>query len=160
VVAMCHNVESHVFRTKKAACMDGFAELSAKSHLMHALVRRPLSDSAIRWADGVVCLSDSDRTYIRNSVGVPDRRITVVTNGVGPELFAARPETTASGRVLFVGGWLDVKGRRLLPRIWERVFARFPHARLSVVGSGAPATDVVKDFPEQIRASVCVTPRL
>ncbi|HTK74721.1 MAG TPA: glycosyltransferase family 4 protein [Gemmataceae bacterium] len=160
VVAMCHNVESHVFRTKKAASRRGFAELSAKSHFMHALVRRPLTDGAIRWADSVVCLSDVDRMYIRNSIGIPDRRITVVTNGVGPEYFTPRPDGTSFGRVLFVGGWLDVKGRRLLPRIWEQVVARFPHARLSVVGSGASATDVLEDFPEPIRPSIAVTPRL
>jgi glycosyltransferase involved in cell wall biosynthesis len=62
--------------------------------------------------------------------------------------------------VVWVGGWLDVKGRVLLPRLWGRVRHRLADATLTLIGTGAEAAVVLPAFDSPDRESIVVVPRV
>jgi glycosyltransferase involved in cell wall biosynthesis len=157
LIAMCHNVESKYFRELREARGRGLSDLSWWSYIKTPLFRLWQSDGAIRSADHVLCLSRIDEHYIHGSLGVRPGRVTRLINGVDSAQFERRPLAVRGGaRVLFVGGWLDVKGRHLLPAIWSRVCARFPEARLTVVGAGVAPEIVFADFDRATWPSLTV----
>lgn len=160
MVVMCHNVESKYFGKLLQAAAVGLATVPPGMRLKTRLFRLWQSDGAIRLADHVLCLSTIDRDYLVDRLGCRPDRVTRLVNGVAAENFWHRPERSRGRRVLFVGGWLDVKGRRLLPPLWSQVHARFPDARLTVVGTGRPLETVLADFRPADRESVSVIPLL
>ncbi len=60
-------------------------------------------------------------------------------NGVGPEYFQESGTNDFAERlrkrVLFVGGWIDIKGRRMLPLIWKKVNEQHDDAKLTILGT-------------------------
>ncbi len=159
MIAMCHNVESKHYKEMVQYASRGAAVLPWASRLKIPLLRNWQSDGAIRLADHVICLSSIDREYLLGRLRVPPQRLTLMINGVFSEQFWAKGGH-GGGRVLFVGGWLDVKGRRVLPCLWSKVRARTPSATLTIVGAGQPSEIVLRDFASQDRASVTVISRL
>jgi len=160
IVVMCHNVESHVYRAMRDAASVGFARLPLASRLRTRAIRLPQSNWSIRLADQVVSLSRSDHDYITQVLHVPPDRVASFPNGVERTESGRRPAPSSHPRVLFVGGWLDVKGRRILPLTWHQVLERLPHARLTVVGAGVPEVEVLESFASRIRNTVSVIPRI
>jgi glycosyltransferase involved in cell wall biosynthesis len=109
----------------------------------------------------VACLSREDARYLEQRLGVARARIVAFPNGVDAGRFRAAPRTAVdAGRVLFVGGWLDVKGRRLVTAAWPSVLARVPGATLTLLGTGLEEERVLADFPPGVRPSVRVRPRV
>jgi glycosyltransferase involved in cell wall biosynthesis len=154
---MCHNVESRNFRDLLQAARHRLARVPASTRLKTPMFRLWQSDGAIRNADHVLCLSSLDQRYITGELGVPTDRVTRLTNA--PSVIPAdAPPVRALHSALFVGGWLDVKGRRTLPILWERVVAEHPEARLTIVGAGCPEAEVLRDFPAAVRETVTVKP--
>lgn len=153
---MCHNVESRHFSDLLRAARCGCAEIPRGMRIKTPLFRLWQSDGAIRLADHVVCLSSVDRNYLARRLGRAGGRVSLQINGVATEYFRTRREDLRDQRALFVGGWLDIKGKRVLPSLWAQVRARFPQARLTIVGSGQSAGRVLADFQECDRASVNV----
>jgi len=155
MVLMCHNVESKVAGVMRGAERLGYARLPPWNRLSVRLLRSPLSDNAIRLADHVVCLSAEDVSYVATALG-RGTGVTLNANGVAESHFLERPFAPGGARVLFVGGWLDVKGRRLLPPIWALVRERRPDARLTIVGPVEPTSDIRAEFAPEHRDSVSV----
>ncbi|HEX7174733.1 MAG TPA: glycosyltransferase family 4 protein [Pyrinomonadaceae bacterium] len=160
MVSMCHNVESKNYELLLDADRRALAVVPRGTRVKAPLIRLWQSDGAIRLADHVVCLSDVDRNYVINRLGRAPDKVTVMHNGVDAKFFHARAEKSFGHSVLFVGGWWDVKGRRVLPLLWSQVRERLPEARLTIVGSGRAGNEVVADFAERDRLSVNVIPRI
>jgi glycosyltransferase involved in cell wall biosynthesis len=159
-VAMCHNVESKHYKELLAAEKKGLTNVPRGMRVKVPLFRLWQSDGALKLADHIVCLSKVDKDYLVESLGRSAEKISVLTNGVSlPDLFSIRSRTSAR-RVLFVGGWLDVKGRRLMPALWSDVVAEFPDATLTLLGTGHSAETVKRDFPVDVRSSISVIPRI
>jgi glycosyltransferase involved in cell wall biosynthesis len=159
LIAMCHNVESNHFRTMVGYTRRGLADVSPLTRIRVPLLRSWQSDGTVRLADQVLCLSAADARYITERLGVPAGRVTHFPNGVAPEDFASRESHGGAG-VLWVGGWLDVKGRRVLPALWRRVRETVPEARLTLAGTGAGPEAVLAAFDPRDRESVTVLPRV
>ena len=158
LILMCHNVEAEVFRQLQAAARHGCASVPLGQRIRTPLFRLPQSVGAIRAADHVVCLSRRDREALLEGWGLPPDRVTAVRNGA-PPLRPPQPDPAGPSRVLFVGGWLDVKGRRVLPALWHRVRNARPDAGLTLLGTGAPDDAVLDAFAPDDRASVRVIAR-
>jgi glycosyltransferase involved in cell wall biosynthesis len=154
MLLVCHNVESRHFCDLLAASERGFARVTWSSRLKYALFRRWQSDGAIRLADAVLCLSTIDQRYLRRF----NPNVTATVNGA--DAGTERASRLDVRRVLFVGGWLDLKGRLLLPRIWSKVLSRESRARLTLVGTGATEEQVRTGFPAEVRESLAVIPRV
>ena len=161
MVAMCHNVESKVHRVLVDAADAGLAQVPAGGRIKPRLIRTWQSDGAARLADHVACLSNEDAAWLEREVGVLPGRITVMANGVDVARFVPVPrEPPAHARVLFVGGWLEVKGRRLMAAAWPKVASHVPGALLTLMGTGRSADEVLSDFPESCRHTIRVLPRV
>ena len=164
LVAMCHNVEAKVFEVMGIAARRGFASRPPWAPWSAMLLRLPQSRGAVRLADRVVCLSSEDRDFLTRVVRVRPERVTVMRNGVAapppPSPLPGSPARKAGpgGRVLFVGGWLDIKGRRLLPLLWSSVRAAVPDATLTLAGVHALPGAVAAEFQDADRASLTVIP--
>ncbi len=157
MIAMCHNVESKCFDQRLRGAGAGYASVPWSTRIKQALFRTWQSNGTIRLADHVLCLSVEDRAYLIGTLGRNPDRVTSVVNGVAPEDFAERTPSVALS-ILFVGGWLEIKGARLLPVAFRRVRERFSDVRLTVLGSGVPEAAVLRDFDAIDREHVHVTP--
>lgn len=160
MIAMSHGVESRRFDLLVDAARKGFAFVPRGTRVKTPLMRLWQSDGTLRTADGIICLSAFDRDYLTRRIGVSRERVELMINGVAPEHFHARQGAGNDGRVLFVAGWLDAKGSYTLPSLWRTVRARFPGARMTLVGTGAGEASVLEAFAAQDRASLTVIPRL
>lgn len=160
MVLMCHNVESRHFNDLKRAARLGWAVVPRTMKIKTRWLRLWQSDGAIKLSDHIACLSSVDVEYITRNLGRAAVSVTRQVNGVD-ELEADMREVVRQNRsALFVGGWLDVKGRRLLPFLWRKVRTELLDARLTIVGSGQHAQLVLSEFDERDRESVTVIPRL
>jgi glycosyltransferase involved in cell wall biosynthesis len=100
-----------------------------------------------------------DRIYIAERLGRDPLEVIFTVNGVEPEsVHAMAPRPPQS--ILFVGGWLDIKGRCLIPQIWNIVAERFPNARLTLVGTGIDRDSILPSFKATVVDRVDVIPRL
>jgi glycosyltransferase involved in cell wall biosynthesis len=159
LVAMCHNVESHHFRTMVAYTRRHLAGVSPLTRIRVPLLRSWQSDGTIRLADQVLCLSAADARYLTERLRVPAARVTHFPNGVAADDIV--PHASGSGAaVLWVGGWLDVKGRRVLPGLWRGVREQVPEARLTLAGTGMAPPAVLAEFDPRDRDGVTVLPRV
>lgn len=159
MVAMSHGVESRRFQLLLDADRAGYASVSRAGRVKPRLMRLWQSDGTLRLADHVICLSSYDREHVA-SLGQSPNRISLMVNGVEESHFCRRDPEPFGGRVLFVAGWLDAKGSYTLPRLWSLVRERHPEARMTLVGTGAPADVVLGAFAEADRDSLEVIPRL
>ncbi|MEJ7810661.1 MAG: glycosyltransferase family 4 protein [Gemmatimonadaceae bacterium] len=160
LVLMCHNVESEVFRDLENAAALGLARVSHATRLRTRLFRIWQSDGAIRLADHVVCLSSRDRAEILGRLRRRAEDVTRLTNGTRRSDHTSGHRSLDGHRILFVGGWLDIKGRRTLPIIWREMRKVSPHATLTLLGTGVEADRILPEFAPADRASVTVIPRL
>ena len=161
IMAVSHGIESRVFGVMRDAANRGYARVSWASRVKAPLLRLWQADLGLTLADQVICLSTLDEEYSRTRLRIPANRITRIVNGA-PQIGATSRQAYTLGkcRVLFVGGWLDIKGKRTLPRIWTEVRKRVPNATLTLVGTGATADHVELDFPSLDRGSIRVVPRI
>lgn len=156
MISMSHGIETRIFRDMETASAKGFAEVSARSSLITRATRFWQSDGALRMASHVICLSSLDAEYTATRLRVPRRSVTLMINGVGSPFGHPEQRNGHDRSVVFVGGWLDAKGKRLLPEIWKRTKDRFPDAQLSIVGTGCSKELVERDFDATLRNSVRV----
>ncbi len=145
-----------------------------------AAVRLPVA-RLLEIADHLVMVSE-DQASLFAAAGVPRARLTVLPNGVDPDVFhPGTPADRVPGRIVFVGALVPDKGVDVLLHAMPLVRALVPAAELVVCGSAglwgrAPYFDpdaVVRELPyvhfrgaltptavadEQRAASVAVVP--
>jgi glycosyltransferase involved in cell wall biosynthesis len=115
---------------------------------------------AVRRADQVMCLNAEDIGQLR-AAGVPEDRVTEVPNGIPKEFLETDGQVDhEAGGILFIGTWLMRKGIMDLAPAVATVLSQEPRVWLTVAGCGAPAEEVLADFPEAIRSRVTVLPKL
>jgi glycosyltransferase involved in cell wall biosynthesis len=160
MVVMSHGVESKVFSEMQRASTKQLATIPTLSRVKTPLFRLWQSNCAIRMADHVICLSKIDCDYVISRLGRSPSSVTQMTNGVDlPPSFSALTGAK-NHKVLFVGGWLDRKGRRALPEIWTRVRASCGDASLTLVGVGDAEETVLSEFYPRDRESINVISRI
>lgn len=94
--------------------------------------------AALHLADAVICPSRVTRDYLA-SLSVPRQKITVIPNGIDPNLFQPQPRPLADpsgpATLLYLGTLADWQGLETLIAAMPHVLAERP-ARLRIVGRG------------------------
>ena len=98
---------------------------------------RRVSQRVYRAARRVVCISEHVREQVLEGTG-PTCRTSVMYNGVDPDLFSPRNDSTSDGpTVLSVGNLIPIKGHELLIRAVASLASEFPLVTLEIIGDGA-----------------------
>lgn len=120
----------HTVHGAYMAYPPGFASTCKKS-LRHWLERRVAPRGA------VVCVSDALRQHVVEEVGLPDRALVTIANGieVGPPL-ARAPRVAGAPRFITVGRLAAVKNVTMLLQAFAEAVGRHPGATLRIVGDG------------------------
>jgi glycosyltransferase involved in cell wall biosynthesis len=95
-----------------------------------------LQRAAYMCAHRIVANAQAVRTRLRRE-GVPARRIAVVPNGLDLERFPPRTQREPLRRLVIVANLRPGKGHDTLIDAMPLVLARFPDARLAIVGEGS-----------------------
>jgi glycosyltransferase involved in cell wall biosynthesis len=117
--------------------------------------------AAAHLSDRLLLLNDRDRDYaLAHGWQAPDR-IDVIPHGVSNRFLDDDPgaDRARGDGLLFCGSWDQVKGIRYLVEAFERIITASPQQRLTVLGPGVPAEDVLNAFPERLRHLVRVSDR-
>jgi glycosyltransferase involved in cell wall biosynthesis len=157
VVVMSHGVELRVEEDLDRAANSGAASARAFHRWRHAAAWGWREHIAFKLAASTLVLSEADRRFLIDRLGLPTERVVQFTNGADDPPFVAKPEHGTL--VLCIGTWIPEKGSMTLPRIWREVRAHRPATQLLVAGTGLEEQTVLADFSEQDRASVKVIPR-
>ncbi len=98
---------------------------------------------SVRWinhrADKVLCLSESvarDYRALECSLGLSPRAAVVAGAGIDLTEFSSLPEVRKEYDAVFLARMHETKGVFDLPRVWKKVTAKRPEAKLVVIGEG------------------------
>ena len=96
-------------------------------------LRRMAKSSALK---ALVCVEHEQYDLVQDTPIA--RKLTYIVNGFDVDGFRLEdvPEKQP-GLVVYVGALVPQKGFHLLAKVWPRVLQRCPHARLTVIGTGA-----------------------
>lgn len=156
LVITSHGVEQRFWEVTLEDARLGRVPLSWKSRLGYPLTCWWQSRLSLRHADHVYCLSNEDRDYLRQRLGVPAGRVTRIYPAADPAYGAVygRRDYATADRLLFFGTWLPRKGTPDLIAAFAALVPRYPELRLTVLGAGFPPEDVRASFPEALRGRV------
>jgi glycosyltransferase involved in cell wall biosynthesis len=129
--------------------------------LFHPAVRLTQVAAAARAADRLLLLNESDRDYAVEHRWKTPALIDVVAHGVS-ERFLCDALTMNSPRgagILYCGSWTHVKGVSYLVEAFTALAGRKPGIRLTVLGGGLPADEILRWFPPDVRNQVSIVDR-
>lgn len=123
----------------------------------HRWLREPAVRRSARRAQAVIAKTESEREGAIE-LGVHGSRVFVIPNAVEPEFFSVQPNRSTRPTVVWIGSWLNRKGREWLPRLLAALQAQQPDVELHLVGVGTEAIAVRHEFKPQQRAALRITP--
>jgi glycosyltransferase involved in cell wall biosynthesis len=143
---------------------DNTAGLAAKPltrRLWYPASRLTQVAAAARLADRLIVLNETDRRFALERGWQPAARIDVVPHGVSQRFLRPRSSDAPRGAgALFCGAWDRVKGITYLVEAFDRLAAAGRPVRLTVLGPGVSAADVMQSIPDRLRPVVTVVERV
>ena len=129
--------------------------------LFHPAVRLTQVAAAARAADRLLLLNESDRDYAVERRWKTPALIDVVAHGVSERFLCDAPAVTSprGAGILYCGSWTHVKGVSYLVDAFAALAAQTPGIRLTVLGGGIPADDIIRSFPPGVQKQVAVVDR-
>jgi glycosyltransferase involved in cell wall biosynthesis len=122
-------------------------------------IREPAVAMAARRSATLVVQNAEELRFAVEGLGVAEDRVRLIPNGVEDAFFDVEPAGAGPPTVLWIGSWIDRKGRADLPGILASLLATVPSAVLHLLGTGVPAPEVTSWFPVALRPQVQVTVR-
>lgn len=153
LISHSHGLE----QLRRRACAG--AERDFRYGVGHRWIREPVVAIAARRAAALVVQNAEELAFAVDHLGVDSGRARLIPNGVEDAFFDVEPGGGASPTVLWIGSWIDRKGRAALPGILEELVAAVPSAVFHLLGTGVPAPGVKSWFPVALRPHVRVTAR-
>lgn len=105
---------------------------SHMAHRLYLLRRRALAQMVSR----VIVQSDFLRRIVVERHGFAPERVVCIRLGVDIQRFNPNPQMTVSGKILYVGRLVELKGLPFLLQALARLRNRFPELQLTVIGDG------------------------
>jgi len=156
---LAHGSEQNYWNHLLALDRDLGRKTSVKRKLSVSLTLLTQVKYGLRHSQQVMCLNSLDEKFFRDTARLPASKISRVQNAVQERFFQSR-ETVAGSlpRLLFVGSWLDNKGRQVIPQAFQQLAAHYPGIHLSLLGTGFPAKEVLESFDPVAHAAITVQP--
>jgi glycosyltransferase involved in cell wall biosynthesis len=130
-----------------------------KNRVWQKIYHMPTYQWSFKTADQCIVLNRESKTYLEYYYLLSPARVSFIPNGVGPEFFQERSFVGGTAfKLLFVGTWIDHKGIYYLSEAFSKVLAQIPAARLTIVGSMVPESQVRLSFPESAQKAIIVRP--
>jgi glycosyltransferase involved in cell wall biosynthesis len=129
--------------------------------LFHPAVRLTQVAAAARAADRLLLLNASDRDYAVEHRWKTPALIDVVAHGVSGRFLCDAPTMNSprGAGILYCGSWTHVKGVSYLVEAFTALAGRKPGIRLTVLGGGLHADEILRWFPPDVRNQVSVVDR-
>ena len=157
-VIMSHGLEANYWQHRLELCRLVGSKVSLKSRILVPLTLLAQARYGLRHCQQVMCLNALDAKFLREQYHLPDEQVTQIVNGVESSFFRERLARTAAPRLLFVGSWLDNKGRQSIIAAFQQVLDKHPALRLSLLGTGYSEAEVLPDFPAATRKAITILP--
>lgn len=179
LITRSHGIEHLMDRQLRAAAREIGPKLSWKYPIYHGGLRLWEVKRSLTAADHCVLLNGGDRDFVRDVLGVPGERLSVIPVGIADYFFGIEPFATvppgseaapAPLRLVFVGSWIARKGTATLAAALARLLearesggagsSGRPPFRLTLLGTGVGSNAVLAELPPSVRAQVdTITPR-
>jgi glycosyltransferase involved in cell wall biosynthesis len=165
-----HGMEPMAHEVLVDACRRGHLSLTWKYPIYRGGLRVWECTKSFAWADLALVLNDTERTYALGELGMRDRRVAVVENGID-EHFAAAARATlqradddtavaaSPRRIAFMGRANYWKGVDTLAAAATPLLANHPDVTIKLIGTGEAEEATVARFHESVRAQVIAVPR-
>lgn len=160
LVTRSHGLEHVAAESARHAATTIGPPLSWKYPIYHGGFRLWEVKQSLRRADQSILLNPIDRDFVRDRLGVPEERLSVIHNGIADHFQQVPPVGPAPDgpvRLAFIGRWTTYKGNHTLVAATEQLADRGLDFSLTVLGAG-DAADVVSDFRADVRQRVTVVP--
>lgn len=160
LVARCHGLEHRYWQSLQREAKAGHAHATLRHRLYFGGLRLKQVELTIRAADLFNCHTDPDARYAIANGWKRDDQVVILPSGIEPDWFPSELGCEAgTKRIVFCGSWTWMKGPRILVCVFERLAARDPAVRLTVLGAGASErTTVLAAFSPEVRWRVTVRP--
>jgi glycosyltransferase involved in cell wall biosynthesis len=161
VVARSHGLEHLNYRRTLDDARDGLLAKPWTRRIWYPAVRLTQVAGAARLADALVVLNEADRRFALDAGWKGDDRVVLIPHGVSQRFLDESPpaEAARGEGILFCGSWDAVKGAPYLAQAFALLGEGAAPARLTILGPGIPAADVLAAFPPGVRSRVRVVPR-
>lgn len=160
-VCRSNGLEHLNYRRMLDDARDGLGRKPWTRRLWYPVSRLTQVAAAAHLADRVLLLNDRDRDYaLAHGWQQPDR-IAVISHGMSQRFLDDDPGADAARGegLLFCGSWDHAKGIHYLVQAFEQINSGSPRHRLTILGPGIAAGDVLRAFPEHVRDLVRVIDR-
>jgi len=104
---LCHGLEQRHWEAQRERWRSLGVRAPLKSRISVPLTLLSQTRFALRTADQVLVLNETDEAYLTSVTGLAPARVSRVSNGVEDSFFELEPEAADHVRLLFVGSWLD-----------------------------------------------------
>lgn len=106
--------------------------------------------------DGLVCLSESDRSYAVLNGVIDISKSEVVSPGLDQTYLSSEINRDPQDRIAFTGSWITRKGVSLVITAITRVLKEFSNYHFDIFGSQRDSEDIKCHFPNEIRERIHV----
>jgi glycosyltransferase involved in cell wall biosynthesis len=160
-ICRSNGLEQLNYRRMLEDARDGLVRKPWIRRLWYPASRLSQVATAAHFADRLLLLNDRDREYALAHGWQPPDRVDVIPHGVSDRFLAADPGAEASrgDGLLFCGSWDHAKGIHYLVEAFANMNAASARHRLTILGPGVAAGDVLRAFPEHLRPLVRVVER-
>ena len=159
-VLMSHGLETAQWKLHRKLNQALGRKTSRKSEILVPLTLLSQAEYGLKHCQQVMCLNSYDEAYLLNVLHLPPEKISRVQNGVAPLFFGNRGSGAREPKaLLFVGSWLERKGRQTLITAFQQLHRGDPNVTLSLIGTGYSEQEVLAYFSAELRTQIRVLPK-
>lgn len=164
LVVTSNGLEHSAVAARHESARRGELHLSWKYPIYYGGLHLREVEASLRRSDLVFLLNRRDRDYAVRELGVDERRIRLVANGIREALVGLPMTPTPLGpqdpiRLAQVGSYLRQKGVHHGAAALTAILRRYPAASVGFFGTGIPHALVCEDFPEELHERISVVQR-
>jgi glycosyltransferase involved in cell wall biosynthesis len=163
VVVACYAAERRAQELWQTYWRSQGHRLSLRQRFGHLATVAWQADLALRCANQIKVESTEEAEYMTQRLKIPEDRLNIVHGGVSHEFRAACERLSGESRrsgILFVGTWIDRKGRREMVSAVARILKEFAATSVTFAGTRAGMELVRSFFASEFHGRISVIPQI